>query len=164
MLKGRVTCWQRVGHTIRGSQRCLQKMSRLEHEEQRNKRNLYLGSCLERSSGAKDLRQRSGKSNKAIEGGDDENDGRLGYAPTHVAAATCHHVIGEQSSHVAGKMLWGGRLGVIALSESDTKPGLWTTQAGPRSPQSRLSRPGPAQAFTARLPGLDGFGPGPAHH
>jgi hypothetical protein len=31
-------------------------------------------------------------------------------------------------------------------------------------PEKLSPRPSPAQAFTARLPGLDGFGPGPAHH
>jgi len=31
-------------------------------------------------------------------------------------------------------------------------------------PAKPTPRPGPAQAFTARLPGLDGFGPGLAHH
>jgi hypothetical protein len=47
--------------------------------------------------------------------------------------------------------LWGPAL---ALHNSS-----WALRLEKPSP-----RPGPAQAFTAQLPGLDGFGPGPAHH
>ncbi|KAI0280149.1 hypothetical protein BC826DRAFT_975475 [Russula brevipes] len=62
----------------------------------------------------------------------------------------------------------GSRFGAIHVRQATALgPGSGFAHLEPGSEAGKANtkaRPGPAQAFTAWLPGLDGFGPGLAHH
>ncbi|KAI0283169.1 hypothetical protein BC826DRAFT_1130651 [Russula brevipes] len=92
--------------------------------------------------------------------------GQVGFALLQVLCALVVIEWAEELLLFLCAPMWQESKGVWARRERAEAGGRNALQTSSRAPKPAKPppRPGPARAFMARLPGLDGFGPGPAHH